>query len=680
MNGVEVNGCSEFAEDSGCIAPMMTSRDVLIPAAFCKLFTPRSHQMSRINFRRTVLMALLLSCVGNCGWMSKASAQDSRDEASEQTTSRGQLAQEVGRIKRNTNSNTDAPYSLVDKWGTVRYYIQPGEGMDLEPFLNRVVRVQGDASSLQNESVQVLDVEKVSLPEAPQNRSMPAQQRYATQGPRQQQRPTEGNYRRAPARTEQYREFAEEEYPHAHRPAVHSVRTSYQDNVVQPNAEETPTPAPDRRPTDVRSEPMHNDHLTPIPQILQDEEINLMPNSAGCGSCQGCRSRQGCSQSCCDPCRGGCCPSPGMVWIRAEYLYWWTQGMHLPPMVSTGPDATQPGFLGSPGTQVLFGGNSVNGFGRSGVRLTAGMWLNPCQTIGVEADYFGLVSANTNFFAASDGNGSPIISRPFFDTRGDLDNQNVEIVSSPGILSGSVSVNATTSLQSAGIRGVFNLCCKQKCYDNSCFCGLNGPGVSRFDFLLGYRYMTLNDGVNVHENLNSLLVQAPGNIQVNDSFVSQNQFHGVEIGTRMQKYRGRWSMDLLSKVAIGNVNQVVVINGATAITPPGGPTQTFQGGLLAQTTNIGRYSRNDLGFIPELGANLGYQLTPRLRATFGYTFMYWGNVARAGEQIDFNVNSNYLARKPVPSVPFGDPRHPLFAFNENSFWAQGISTGLDLRW
>src|SRR5205814_3879777 len=108
-----------------------------------------------------------------------------------------------------------------------------------------------------------------------------------------------------------------------------------------------------------------------------------------------------------------------------------------------------------------------------------------------------------------------------------------------------------------------------------------------------------------------------------------------ELGTRMQKYRGRWSLDLLSKVAIGNVNQVVTINGATAITQIGTPTLTLPGGLLAQQTNIGRYSRNDLGLIPEIGANVGYQLTPRLRATFGYTFLFWANVARAGEQIDF---------------------------------------------
>lgn len=618
----------------------------------------------------------------NLNWTTRKSVQTSDDEAVEQPASRSEMAQEVGRIKRNSNSKVDAPYSLVDKWGAVRFYIQPGDGMDLEPFLNRVVRIRGEANSLRNESVQVLDVSNISLPETAQERPMPAPQRYASPAPRTRN-PTENYHRRSPPRMDPYDDQAGNENRHAHGPSGGAVRqSSFQDALSQPTVEETPTPAPDRSRGNVRSAPVHEDELTPVPHNF-DDEIDLMPNCAGCGSCQGCRSRTGCTQSCCDPCGAGCCTTPGMTWIRAEYLYWWTQGMHVPPLVSTGPQGDpglpnyQPGFLGYPGTQILFGGEGVNRFGRSGMRFTLGTWLNMCQTIGVEADYFGLATANTNFFAASNGVGEPVISRPFFDTRGDLMNQNVEIVSAPGILDGSVAVQASTSLQSAGIRGLFNLCCSQTCYSGSPWWGMNGPGYSRLDFLLGYRFATLNDRVTVNENLNTLDTQVPLNIRVHDSFVSQNQFHGADLGFKIQKYRGRWSLDLLSKVAIGNVNQVVTILGATAFTQAGASTQVLPGGLLAQQTNIGRYSRNDLGLIPELGATVGYQLTPRLRATFGYTFMFWSNVARAGEQIDFNVNSNYLP----PAVAItGDPRHPLFVFNENSFWAQGINTGLDFRW
>ena len=42
--------------------------------------------------------------------------------------------------------------------------------------------------------------------------------------------------------------------------------------------------------------------------------------------------------------------------------------------------------------------------------------------------------------------------------------------------------------------------------------------------------------------------------------------------------------------------------------------------------------------MPELGVTLGYQLNPCWRATLGYTFIYWSRVARAGDQIDRDIN------------------------------------------
>jgi hypothetical protein len=100
--------------------------------------------------------------------------------------------------------------------------------------------------------------------------------------------------------------------------------------------------------------------------------------------------------------------------------------------------------------------------------------------------------------------------------------------------------------------------------------------------------------------------------------------------------------------------------------------------LLAQTSNIGNYSRNTFGVVPELAGNIGYAITPRLRLICGYTFIYWSSVARAGSQIDTDVNSTLLPNSPNP--PSGDLRHPQFVFHEAPFWAQGISAGLDYRW
>src|SRR5437764_1214525 len=83
---------------------------------------------------------------------------------------------------------------------------------------------------------------------------------------------------------------------------------------------------------------------------------------------------------------GGCLPArevcgpPGRFWASAEYLYWWTKGMNIPPLVTSGSAANAiPGALGQPGTGTLFG-NNIDGEGQSGGRFTAGFWLNCCQT------------------------------------------------------------------------------------------------------------------------------------------------------------------------------------------------------------------------------------------------------------------------------------------------------------
>ena len=62
---------------------------------------------------------------------------------------------------------------------------------------------------------------------------------------------------------------------------------------------------------------------------------------------------------------------------------------------------------------------------------------------------------------------------------------------------------------------------------------------------------------------------------------------------------------------------------------------------------------------PELNANLGFYLSPRLRFIVGYTLIYWGHVVRPGDQIDLDVNPDFL---PPEIDPFEGPLRPQFVF------------------
>ena len=65
-----------------------------------------------------------------------------------------------------------------------------------------------------------------------------------------------------------------------------------------------------------------------------------------------------------------------------------------------------------------------------------------------------------------------------------------------------------------------------------------------------------------------------------------------------------------------------------------------------------------------------------MRAYIGYTFIYWTNVARAGEQINLRVDANQLPTRAGPGVGVD----PQFILRSNDFWAQGINFGVQFTW
>ena len=115
---------------------------------------------------------------------------------------------------------------------------------------------------------------------------------------------------------------------------------------------------------------------------------------------------------------------------------------------------------------------------------------------------------------------------------------------------------------------------------------------------------------------------------------------------------------------------------AQPFTTSNGTSFNDNGGLLALDSNIGTYSRNEFSVLPEVAVTLGYALSARTRFLVGYTFLYWNNVARAGDHIDLNVNTDLIP--PVQATT--DPEVPQFAWQDTSFWAQGLSLGLEYRW
>ena len=346
---------------------------------------------------------------------------------------------------------------------------------------------------------------------------------------------------------------------------------------------------------------------------------------------------------------------------------WWTRGVHLPALVTTSPQGTpvdQAGVL--PDATVLYGDRAVLSNIRSGFRTSFGTWLNSCRTWGAEIDYFTLGDGTADFSQTSEGD--PILARPFYNVQ-EAEEGSVR-VAYPGLVAGTISVHSHDSFQSIGALMSYELLSA---------CETGGKSLwqpSRLELLGGFRYYNLNDSLGISEVLH---VTQPGltqntAFQINDTFRTNNDFYGAELGLRTRYERGPWSLGILIKMALGNTHQSINIGGQTVITAINQPTQTHNSGILALDSNRGSYHRNSFTAIPQLGFDLGYQLTGRCRAYVGYDLLYWARVSRAADQVDLDVDP----RNFPPALP-GAAHFPEFLGRTGAFWAQGINVGTEFR-
>jgi hypothetical protein len=387
------------------------------------------------------------------------------------------------------------------------------------------------------------------------------------------------------------------------------------------------------------------DELTPIAVVGDDEPADLANCDCGSVSCDSW--------------------STPRLWAQADMLVWWLKGQQTPALVTTSPDGTprpQAGVLGGP-TTVLHGDTGLDDNHRYGMRATLGYWLDDCGCTAAEVTWFSLGDgANSgNFYAGAFGTPlSPILARPFFDVVGDQ--QNSELVAFPDVLEGSVEVLTSSEMHSVATLLRRNL--RRSC-------------GSRLDFVGGYRYLRFREGLTVYEDLTSTdpggIVAVGTQIELLDSFSTENDFHGGEFGLSAVIDRGQWSLDALAKIAFGNMHQTISIDGSTSVTVPNGTPVVSNGGLLALSSNIGTYSQDSFAMIPELNLNLRYRLNCRTSLTAGYSLLWITDVARAGEQIDFGVNTSQL---PANGGSVVGPNRPDVLMSSTSMWAQGLNFGL----
>lgn len=346
-------------------------------------------------------------------------------------------------------------------------------------------------------------------------------------------------------------------------------------------------------------------------------------------------------------------------WGNANYLLGWVSGDRLPPLVTTSPAGTAQtaaGVLGQQGTTVLVGGNTVNTGFRSGFRGELGYWFDPKRVWGIEAGFFALAGSSETFPASG-----AILARPFFDVTTGLPSS--AIVAFPGASTGSVVVtDQAHSFYGANVDARENFCC--------------GPGW-RLDGLLGYRYLHYGQQLQIQQTTQPVgsFFAAGTQIQATDSFVTRNDFNGLDVGLRAHLTHDAWSVDFLSKVAAGRVERTVDIEGNTVASVPGAAPVTSTGGLLALSSNIGSHTSDAPTLVPELGLTVGWQVNDAVRVEVGYSALML-RAAQPGQQIDLNVNPGLI---PGGTLQPGTPLNPAFNEQRSDVWVQGVQLGVEIR-
>ena len=185
--------------------------------------------------------------------------------------------------------------------------------------------------------------------------------------------------------------------------------------------------------------------------------------------------------------------------------------------------------------------------------------------------------------------------------------------------------------------------------------------------MLGYQFARIDEDLSISDSLTDV---DPNNIiedgtrqDILDRFDTRNEFQGGQFGIEATYWSDCWRLEMLAKVGLGNMNQVVTITGQTINDVPSAPVLGIQNvGLLANSGNIGRHEQDEFVAVPEIGATFVYQAHDCIDLSAGYSFIYFSKVAQPGEQID-----------PTLTVPSS------FQLNTGSYWLHGLRFGGELR-
>jgi hypothetical protein len=393
--------------------------------------------------------------------------------------------------------------------------------------------------------------------------------------------------------------------------------------------------------------------------------------------------------------------------FQGEYLLWWIKKGPVPLPLVTSTTTNPPDFIGSrdaslvtPGTFTVFGGSNIDYNAFSGGRV--GLALSLGELFDWDSSFFFLAKRHFRLTLTGDAAGNPVLFRPQIN----MEPPFIDTNSPTGFGFGTAAAGNPVSYPAFFSDGLLAIRSTSETWgiESNAVVHLWQDDRWRFDALAGFRYLALNESLEVHDGGTILPgsgffflatpVFFPGaRLDTYDSFKTYNHFYGGQVGARLERQFRRLFVAAATKLALGGTVEEVKINGSTGLTAaPGAPVGTagnplpsqgaFFGGVLAAPGNIGKFRRSAFAVVPEIKFTVGADVTAALRLFVSYNLLYWSNVMRPGDQISLLVNQ---AQQPGgigfnPANPLAGAPYPRVPLTQTDFWAQGISFGFELRY
>jgi len=347
----------------------------------------------------------------------------------------------------------------------------------------------------------------------------------------------------------------------------------------------------------------------------------------------------------------------GDYWMSSEALLWFTPNRSMPALITTSDPQTLPVLPegGANNVQTVFG-DDINGEVSGGIRLDFGKHVGENFSVGGR---FWWLGNNDDSYFGSDNGSNMSIGRPFFNIGLQDDDALLVAIEPVGVNDGDFtgSIVGRSQLKLWAAEG----------YGRLSLAKVDGASI---DLIGGYSHFSIDDMLSIQSE--TIDEQTARVRRYSDSYDIENEFNGGQIGFLLAMNHGRWSVNSLTKIHLGNMNQNVNISGSDFDQTAPAPANQYSDGMLTMG-HTGQYERDTFSFVPEVNFKLGYSVRNNVNLTLGYSFIYFDNVALVGDVIDTSIEPLYLNTGLA-----GNGSRPAFDFDDSGLWVQGIDFGLSI--